>query len=81
MPAGTGTVFDVLIPCAGGVLEGDDVFARLAHIVAEIEIDMELGEEVESIVNLEVAVGAIYVGDIRAALDHAQGIDCAVDIP
>ena len=54
----TSTVVVVAVPSCRRVCSEIDVLLRLAHVVTEVEVEVEVGEPFQSVVDLEVTVAA-----------------------
>ena len=78
---GAGAVLVVGVPHRRGVALGDGVLVGLAHVVAQVQVETELGQEVQRIVELQVAVAAPHAGHVGALLYgghrvvHAVGVE------
>ena len=74
------TVAVVVLPSEGRVLGDCVVFLSARPVVTEVQVSVEVGEEVESIVELQVAVRTEDVGIVVAFIHKCNGVLCSVDV-
>ena len=57
-----------------GVGGKDVIVVGLAHVVTQVEVGVEFGEEVERVVELDVTVGTVDVGVVFGLVDGGDGV-------
>ena len=77
----TCTVVVVAVPSCRRVGSEVDVLLRLAHVVTEVEVKMEVGEPFESVINLQVTIAAehgslvVFVACHSNRVVHTVGVE------
>ena len=64
----------VALPAEGGVLGDDDRTLTRSVVVAEVHVELQLGEEVELIVDLQIADRAEDITDILLLIEESDRV-------
>jgi hypothetical protein len=70
----------VIEPCLGRVSHHFVVFVGLRYIIAEVEVGMKFGEEMERVIELKVTVGAQHFGVIVDIHKLCHRVDSRVGV-